>query len=87
MGKFINADDPAYEPLLSRAQKELPELLVRGMEGQGSDFRSQLRGLFRLLLEYRTRLEPVLSFARGTMEASGLYVYALEKAETLNRAI
>jgi hypothetical protein len=86
-GKFINEKDPAYEALLSRARKECPDALSSSMERRGTDFRSQLGGLFRRLLEYRMRLEPALSFARGTMEASGLYVYALEKAETLNRAI
>ena len=54
---------------------------------RGASLRSQLPDLFRLLLEYRLKLEPALNFASGTLEADGLYVYALEKAEELNRAI
>ena len=40
-----------------------------------------------MLLEYRLKLEPALSFTSGTLEASGLYFYALQKADELNRAI
>jgi hypothetical protein len=31
--------------------------------------------------------QPALSFTSGTLEASGLYFYALQKADELNRAI
>jgi hypothetical protein len=86
-GEFINAHDPDYEPLLSRARMELPESLVSSMESWREDGRSQLRGLFHMLLKYRLKLHPVLNFASGTMEASGLYFYALQKTEELNRAI
>ena len=86
-GEFINANDPAYEPLLSRARMELPESLVSSMGRRGDDGGSQLRGLFRMLLKYRLKLHPALNFASGTMEASGLYFYALQKTEELNRAI
>ena len=86
-GGFINENDPAYEPLLSRARKELPESLVSGMDRRGRDLRSQLGDLFRMLLEYRLKLEPALGFTSGALEADGLYIYALEKAEELNRAI
>ena len=86
-GKFINENDPAYEPLLSRARTELPESLVSSMDSRGASLRAHLPDLFRLLLEYRLKLEPALRFSSGTLEADGLYVYALERAEELNRAI
>ncbi len=66
-GEFINENDPAYEPLLSRARKELPESLVSGMDRRGRDLRSQLGDLFRMLLEYRLKLEPALGFASGDL--------------------
>ena len=44
-GEFINAHDPACQPLLSRASMEPPKSLV-SMERPGEDGRSQLRGLF-----------------------------------------
>ena len=40
-----------------------------------------------MLLEFRLKLHPALNFASGTLEATGLYFYALQKAEELNRAI
>jgi len=86
-GEFIDANNPAYEPLLTRARKELPESLVSSMERRGGHFGSQLGGMFHILLDYRVELEPALSFTSGAMEASGLYFYALQKADELNRAI
>ncbi len=86
-GEFIDANNPAYEPLLSRARKELPESLVSSMERRGGHFGSQLGGMFHILLEYRVKLEPALSFTSGTLEATGLYLYALLKADELNQAI
>ena len=86
-GEFIDANDPAYEPLLSRARRGLPKSLVSSMERRREDGRSQLRGLFRMLLKYRLKLHPALNFASGTMEASGLYFYALQKTKELNEAI
>ena len=86
-GEFIDANDPAYEPFVSRARRELPESLVSSMQRRGDDGRSQLRGLFHMLLSYRLKLHPALNFASGTLEATGLYFYALQKAEELNRAI
>jgi hypothetical protein len=38
-------------------------------------------------LKYRLKLQPALDFTSGTLEADGLYIYALEKAAELNRAI
>jgi hypothetical protein len=57
------------------------------MERRGASVRSQLRDLFGMLLQFRLKLEPALSFTSGTLEASGLLIYALEKANELNRAI
>jgi hypothetical protein len=86
-GKFINQSDPAYEPLLARIRTELPEPLVRSMDRRGASLRGQLRDLFEMLIKYRLKLEPALDFTSGTLEADGLYFYALEKAAELNRAI
>jgi hypothetical protein len=40
-----------------------------------------------MLLEFRLTLQPVLGFTSGTLEASGLYFHAIQKADELNRAI
>ncbi len=86
-GEFIDTNNPAYEPPLSRAGKELPKSLVSSMERRGGHFETQLGGMFHILLDYRLKLEPALSFTSGALEASGLYLYALQKADELNRAI
>jgi hypothetical protein len=52
-GAIIDVNNPAYEPLLSRARNALPESHVRSMDRRAASLRSQLRDLFCMLLEYR----------------------------------
>ena len=47
----------------------------------------ELPDCFQILLEYRERVENVLSFSRGILEANGLYQYALIKAGELTRIV
>lgn len=47
----------------------------------------QLPYCFETLLEYRERVEQVLSFSSGVMAASGWYLYAFQKTEALDRII
>jgi len=50
-------------------------------------YRHQLPAFFAILFDYRTRVDNILSFSGGVMEASGLYLYARRKAAELNRSI
>ena len=43
--------------------------------------------MFHTLLRYRVKLETALSFACGTLAASGMYYYALINVANLNQAI
>ncbi|MBV9124234.1 MAG: hypothetical protein JO112_12825 [Planctomycetes bacterium] len=42
---------------------------------------------FKILFDYRTKVEKVLTFSSGVLEASGLYAYAHRKAGELNGII
>ncbi len=83
---FIDWRDPAYEPLVARIRAGLPESAVQSMDRRGASLREQFRELFEMLLSYRLNLEPALDFTSGTLEADGLYIFALEKAGEINRA-
>lgn len=47
----------------------------------------ELQECFERLLRYRERLEVVLGFNQGVMEASGLALYAMRKSEDFNLII
>ena len=49
--------------------------------------RDQLPEFFAILFSYRERIDQVLSFSSGVMEASGLYLQAHREAAKLNRLI
>ena len=61
----------------------MPKARRHGLGAQGS----QLPDCFKILLEYRDRVEDVLSFSSGVLEASGLYLFAHRKAGELNQII
>ena len=57
---------------------------------EGSDRWSashRLPEYFAILFDYRKRVEDVLSFSSGVLEASGLYLHAHRKAGELNLVI
>lgn len=80
-GEFVKSEDPRYAPLLEKLSKEIPK------EEQSWDRGHQLPAFFKILFDYRARMDDVLSFSSGVMEASGLYLQAHLKAEELNRVI
>ena len=75
-GKFIDPESPRYAPLLQK---------VHGLRLREKKHR--LSDCFRILLEYRERVDGVLTFSSGLLEASGWYLFAHQKAEELNRVI
>lgn len=80
-GGFIEPEDPRYASILGKLFKEIPK------EEQPCDRGHELPAFFRILFDYRARMDDVLSFSSGVMEASGLYLLAHLKAEELNRVI
>ncbi len=82
-GQFLRTTSERYVPLLQRLKLERPDIL----ESSAGDYVQQLPFCFNILLEYRIRLEEVLSNASGVLEASGLYLLMFLRAEQLNRTI
>jgi hypothetical protein len=77
-GIFIDPDQPRYAGLL-------PKLAAELSAGSAPWVRSyQLPEFFAILYRYRERVEKVLSFSSGVLEASGLYLLAHCKAGELN---
>jgi hypothetical protein len=82
-GKFIEPESPRYATLLDMMDSTMPELKKHGFGAQPH----QLPYCFEILFAYRGRVEHVLSFSSGVLEASGLYLYAHRRAGELNRII
>jgi len=80
-GSFIDSKSPGYTALLKRMAKEMPLDLGAGIE------REQLQYCFRMLFDYGVLLDQVLTFSSGVMEASGLYLFAHLKVQSLNRVV
>lgn len=80
-GKFIEPEHPRYAPLLAKLAEEMPNRSHRWRTDR------QLPHFFEILFDYRTRVDDVLSFSSGVLEASGLYLHAYHKAGELNRVI
>lgn len=80
-GKFIEAESTKYASLLERLFKKIPE------EEQKWTGVGDLPDIFKILFDYRTQLDNVLSFSDEVMEASGLYLHAHHKVGELNRVI
>jgi hypothetical protein len=80
-GRFIDPEQPRYAALLSKLTAEM----LQGSDRWGAAH--QLPEFFAILYDYRERLEKVLSFSSGVLEASGLYLHAHHKAGELNRVI
>jgi hypothetical protein len=80
-GEFIDPKHPRYKTLMAKLVDEMPE---RARE-RASDY--QLPEFFAILLDYRIRVDDVLSFSSGVLEASGLFSHALRKMQELNRVI
>lgn len=92
-GKFIKYDDPRYASLLDTLHTSMLEMLPVDMRrsinyGHGFGVRSnQLTDCFSTLFEYRERVESLLTFSDGVLLASGLYFFAHQKTEELNRIV
>jgi hypothetical protein len=82
-GTFIRPEDPRYDAILSRLKAEA----VDGEKLEDRRARRQLPRFFSILFDYRTRLDDVLSFNSGVIEASGLYLLAHRKADMQNQII
>lgn len=82
-GKFIQPASPRYAALLDMMDSTMPEARKHGLGAQ----HHQLPDCFEILLRYRERVEGILSFSSGVLEASGLYLYAHWKVGELNRII
>jgi hypothetical protein len=80
-GKFIRPEQPRYAALLGKLAGEMSEGSRRRVEGH------HLPKFFEILYEYRERVENVLSFSSGVLEASGLYLHAHNKAGKVNQVI
>ena len=82
-GRFIQPEDPRYDALLTKLATEMAEEPHSGIASN----RDQLPEFFAILFSYRKRIDQVLSFSSGVMEASGLYLQAHRVAGKLNRRI
>jgi hypothetical protein len=69
-----------YAGLLEKTRSELPDESKRRHRFGPNPH--QLPACFRIPLDHREHVENVFSFPRGFLEASGLYLYAMRKAET-----
>jgi hypothetical protein len=81
-GKFINHDHPKYAAVLQTLCKETDDRVDEMFCDE-----SKLQWLYRTLFEYRLLAQPLLSFANGVLEASGIYLYAYEKTGDISSAI
>jgi hypothetical protein len=82
-GEFIAPENPLYNPLLTQVAEEQKESVKHGFGPRAH----QLPYCFETLLNYRERVESVLQFSSGVLEASGLYRFAHKKAGELNHII
>ena len=80
-GNFIQPEDPRYAGALARLAARMP----RGAPGRAAAH--HLPDFFAILFDYRTRVDSVLSFSSGVLEAGGLYLSAYRTAEELNQVI
>ena len=80
-GKFIQSEQPRYAALLSKLDEEIP------CGPRGRYTRHVLPEFFAILFDYRTRVDDVLTFSSGVLEASGLYFLAYRKVEDLNKVV
>src|SRR5207248_2363479 len=81
MGKFIRPNQTRHDALLAKLAMEMSKGESRRID------RRKLPAFFKILLEYRQRVDDVLSFSSGLIEASGLYLHAHRKAGELNRIV
>jgi hypothetical protein len=80
-GRFIDPRHPRYTTLLAKIAEELPV----GSREWATDY--QLPGFFQRLLDYRIRVDGVLSYSSGVLEASGLFLHAHRKVQELNQVV
>lgn len=80
-GMFIEPKNPRYASLLKILLNEMLNEKQQGIDGD------DLPDFFKILFDYRTRIDKVLSFSSGVMEASGLYLQAHLKSKELNLVI
>jgi hypothetical protein len=66
---------------LAKIAEELPV----GSREWATDY--QLPGFFQRLLDYRIRVDGVLSYSSGVLEASGLFLHAHRKVQELNQVV
>jgi len=87
-GEFIDVKSPAYRPLLARIRSEVDdEVIAQHLDPELDQHWADLRCVFEQLLAYRVRLEGVLDFSGGVLEATPLFYYAHQKIGEINRAI
>jgi hypothetical protein len=87
-GEFIDVKSPAYRPLLARIRRELDDkVIAQHSDPELHQHRADLRYVFEQLLAYRVRIEGVLDFSGGVLEATPLFYYAHQKIGEINRGI
>lgn len=92
-GEFIKYDDPRYASLLDTLHTSMLEMLPVDMResinyGHGFGVHSdQLTDCFNILFKYRERVGSILTFSDGVLAASGLYLFAHQKTDELNRIV
>ena len=82
-GTFIRPEDARYDSLLVRLTTEMPA----GAVLDSRHTRRQLPEFFSILFDYRRRVDHVLSFSSGVVEASGLFLLAHKRAGAQNQII
>ena len=82
-GMFIDPSNDKYASLLVKLIDSTPEIRLYGFMPRAN----QMQSCFEILLSYREGVERVLSFNRGLLEASGLYLTAFNKTEQFNSII
>ena len=82
-GGFIEPSHPRYDALVLKLATELPA----GATFREHVTRDQLRSCFEILFRYRRQVDALLAFNAGVFEASGLYLYAHQRAEKFNKRL
>jgi len=82
-GAFIKPKSARYRDILDKAAVEM-SLAIDDPLGPHSH---QLPRCFQILLGYRQNVEATVSCFAGTLMASGMNYYALQKTGTINRII
>ena len=82
-GKFIDGRSSRHQAFMDSALASMRPIDVGGIDAE----RRMLPVCFKLLFEYRARMESALSFSRSLQEGCGLYLFACRKADEMNGII